>query len=187
MGFVKILVSLMILFVAVNLILTIYGLLNKKWREGLENASTTSTKLSTIPATHGTQATVSAKSAHKSKMHCPNGCGAPTGLSGNCNSLKKDADGNYYKSCPYECTGAGCQYDQQCSDCGAFKITGLWDKMGNYLGQNENVQKTAAGTIANDARVAGQPDGTLDPDTASAYTGAGGSISNKVTTTRKET
>jgi len=102
MGFVKILVSLMILFVAVNLILTIYGLLNKKWREGLENASTTSTKLSTIPATHGTQATVSAKSAHKSKMHCPNGCGAPTGLSGNCNSLKKDADGNYYKSCPYE-------------------------------------------------------------------------------------
>jgi len=52
--------------------------------------------------------------------------------------------------------------------------------MGNYLGQNENVQKTAAGTIANDARVAGQPDGTLDPDTASAYTGAGGSISNSV-------
>ena len=38
MDFVKIFVSLMILFVAVNLLLTIYRLLNRKWREGLENA-----------------------------------------------------------------------------------------------------------------------------------------------------
>ncbi|RZD42326.1 MAG: hypothetical protein CXT73_03355, partial [Methanobacteriota archaeon] len=40
MDFVKIFVSLMILFVAVNLLLTIYRLLNRKWREGLENADT---------------------------------------------------------------------------------------------------------------------------------------------------
>ena len=38
MNFVKLFVSLMILFVAVNLLLTIYRLLNRKWREGLENA-----------------------------------------------------------------------------------------------------------------------------------------------------
>jgi len=38
MNFVKIFVSLMILFVAANLALMIYKLLNRKWREGLENA-----------------------------------------------------------------------------------------------------------------------------------------------------
>ena len=107
-------------------------------------------------------------------MVCPNGCTAPTELTGNCNSLEKDANGNYYKNCPYECTGDGCQYDQQCSDCGAFKITGLWDKNGNYIGQDENVQKTAASTVADGTRTVGTPDGTLDDDTADAYNQAGG-------------
>ena len=80
MNFVKIFVSLMILFVAVNLLLTIYRLLNRKWREGLEN-----TNLTQAP-------TPAVKS-----MICPNGCTAPTELTGNCNSLEKDASGNYYK------------------------------------------------------------------------------------------
>ena len=38
MNVVKILVSLMILFVAVNFTIAIYRFLNRKWREGLENA-----------------------------------------------------------------------------------------------------------------------------------------------------
>lgn len=160
MNFVKIFVSLMILFVAVNLLLTIYRLLNRKWREGLEN-----TNLTQAP-------TPAVKS-----MICPNGCTAPTELTGNCNSLEKDASGNYYKKCPYECTGKGCQYDQQCSNCGGFKITGLWDKNGNYIGQDENVQKIAASNVAGGTRTVGTPDGTLDADTADAYNQAGGSIS----------
>ena len=108
---------------------------------------------------------------------CPNGCTAPTELTGNCDSLEKDANGNYYKNCPYECTGKGCQYDQQCSNCGAFKITGLWDKNGNYIGQDENVQKIAASNVAGGTRTVGTPDGTLDADTADAYNQAGGTIS----------
>jgi len=106
---------------------------------------------------------------NKKKYSCPNGCTPPTGASGNCQSLTKDANGNYYKSCPYECTGEGCQYDQQCSDCGAFKITGLWDKIGNYLGQDSGVQKQSAKNVAIDARTAGWSDGTLDRDTAISY------------------
>ena len=264
MIFVKIFVSLMILFVAVNLVLTIYKLLNRKWREGLENAnplassSSSSTPTvwekcmtaaerlckkndcrgvntrdnwrkgqfdndSSLPsgcfvqtnsgssnaATDGKvtywaginsntaygaknngknyltvdmtapappTTTVTTSNATKA-MICPNGCTAPTELSGNCNSLEKDASGNYYKDCPYECTGEGCGYDQQCSNCGAFKITGLWDKNGNYIGQDEGVQKTAASTVAGGTRTVGTPDGTLDDDTAAAYSQAGGSIS----------
>lgn len=167
MDFVKIFVSLMILFVAVNLLLTIYRLLNRKWREGLENADTQALAqaLAQVPGP-----TVKADV-------CPNGCIAPTELTGNCNSLEKDASGNYYKNCPYECTGPGCQYDQQCGGCGSFKITGLWDKTGNYIGQDESVQKTAASTVAGGTRTAGTPDGTLDADTADAYSRAGGTIS----------
>ena len=121
MDFVKIFVILMILFVTVNLLLTIYRLLNRKWREGLEN---------------------NYQEPIVKSMICPNGCTVPSELTGNCDSLEKDASGNYYKNCPYECTGEGCQYDQQCSNCGAFKMTGLWDKNGNYIGNDENVQKT---------------------------------------------
>jgi len=87
--------------------------------------------------------------------------------------LKKDANGNWSKSCPYECTGSGCSYDTQCSRCGTVKITGLWDANGHYTG---GVQHTSASTVAGSARIAGQPDGTLDPDTAAAYSQAGGSI-----------
>jgi len=224
MDFVKIFVSLMILFVAVNLLLTIYRLLNRKWREGLENANECGPgsyckTWKTPPVCHGSdkpcnapaaaapaaipapvqapvqapaqaqapapaqapaqaqvQAPAQAPRQHKSLV-CPNGCTAPTELTGNCNSLEKDANGNYYKNCPYECSGPGCQYDQQCTDCGAFKITGLWDKNGNYIGQDESVQKTAASTVAGGTRAVGMPDGTLDADTADAYSRAGGSIS----------
>ena len=160
MNFVKIFVSLMILFVAVNLLLTIYRLLNRKWREGLENSNLIQAPTSAVKS-----------------LICPNGCTAPTELTGNCDSLEKDASGNYYKNCPYECTGAGCKYDQQCSNCRAFKITGLWDKNGNYIGKDESVQKTAASNVAGGTRTAGTPDGTLDADTAQAYNHAGGSIS----------
>ena len=114
MNIVKLFVSLMILFVAVNLIITLYRYLNRSWREGLENLGTSS--------------------SDSSSMNCPAGCVAPTELSGNCNSLEKDANGNYYKTCPYECTktfGSGCELDQQCTPCGSRKITGLWDKNGN--------------------------------------------------------
>ena len=230
MNFVKIFVSLMILFVAVNLLLTIYRLLNRKWREGLENASAATTATTAAPDSFADGERVRATSASSGKfwdgkvahrntdgtykvvfddgdtnpkvsadilsslvskatttaqvaqaatkaMVCPNGCTAPTALTGNCNSLEKDASGNYYKNCPYECTGDGCQYDQQCSKCGAFKITGLWDKNGNYIGQDESTQKTAASTVADGTRTAGVTDGTLDDDTADAYSQAGGSIS----------
>jgi len=156
MDFVKIFVILMILFVTVNLLLTIYRLLNRKWRERLEN---------------------NYQEPIVKSMICPNGCTVPSELTGNCDSLEKDASGNYYKNCPYECTGEGCQYDQQCSNCGAFKMTGLWDKNGNYIGNDENVQKTTASTVANGTRKAGIPDGTLDADTAAAYNQAGGSPS----------
>ena len=206
MDFVKIFVSLMILFVAVNLLLTIYRLLNRKWREGLENANECPGNYCQNPHTpgavcHGTitpcganplassgasssgatnplvSSQAQAQAQAVKALVCPNGCTAPTELTGNCNSLEKDANGNYYKNCPYECSGPGCQYDQQCTDCGAFKITGLWDKNGNYIGQDESVQKTAASTVAGGTRTVGAPDGTLDADTASAYSRAGGSIS----------
>jgi len=271
----------MILFVAVNLLLTIYRLLNRKWREGLENAddkcgpgsncfpdaesgsdygntfrewqeknaaaaatakkkaaeaiaeAAAKKKAAEAAAAAATAAAAAAATAAGAKkkaaeeaaaaaaaaaavakkkaadaaaeakkkaaeakkkaaeapaaqaaqapavkaMICPNGCTAPTELTGNCNSLEKDANGNYYKNCPYECTGDGCQYDQQCSNCGAFKITGLWDKNGNYIGQDESVHKTAASTVADGTRTVGIPDGTLDADTAAAYSQAGGSIS----------
>ena len=91
MNVVKLFVSVMILFVAVNFIIAIYRFANRRWREGLENATS-----------------------------CPSGCTAPKELSGNCGSLQKDADGSFFKSCPYECTapGAECQYDTDCSPCG---------------------------------------------------------------------
>jgi len=38
MNFVNVFVSIMILFVAINLSIAVYRLLNRKWREGLENA-----------------------------------------------------------------------------------------------------------------------------------------------------
>jgi len=251
----------MILFVAVNLLLTVYRLLNRKWREGLENANPLASSSSSSTPTEWEKCTAAAERLCKKNdcrnvstrgtfrkkqydndaslpsgcfvqtnecstrrpsdcangtddkitywtgintntdwgakdngktapaqpaqaapaatkaMVCPNGCTAPTALTGNCNSLEKDASGNYYKDCPYECTGEGCQYDQQCSNCGAFKITGLWDKNGNYIGQDESVQKTAASTVAGGTRTVGTPDGTLDDDTAAAYSQAGGSIS----------
>jgi len=208
MNFVKIFVSLMILFVAANLLLTIYYFINRKWREGLENAGDEcgpgsycktwknppvcqgSDKPCNAPAAPAApappaapasmQASLQAQSslqAPEQSMVCPNGCTAPTELTGNCDSLEKDENGNYYKNCPYECSGPGCQYDQQCTDCGAFKITGLWDKNGNYIGQDESVQKTAASTVAGGTRTVGMPDGTLDADTADAYSQAGGTIS----------
>jgi len=270
MNLAKLFVSLVILFVAVNLVLTIYRLLNRKWREGLENAnplassssSSTPTKWekcmtaaerlckkndcrgvntrvnfrkgkfdndSSLPsgcfvqtnfgssnaATDGKVtywAGINSNTAYGAKdngknyltvdmtapapptktattsmatkaLVCPNGCTPPTELTGNCNSLEKDANGNYYKNCPYECTGGDCQYDQQCTDCGAFKITGLWDKNGNYIGQDENVKKTAASTVTDSTRTAGVSDGTLDDDTADAYAQAGGSISTPTTVT----
>ena len=188
MVFVKILTSLIILFVAVNLILTLYGMLNRKQREGLgaieECPGSYCMTYKTPPVCHGSYPPVpctgaaTAKPKPKTPPHvpapvppapvppekhvpvaprpaprpssyvpphipaCRNGCTAPTGLSGNCNSLEKDANGNYYKDCPYECTGEGCQYDQQCSDCGEFKITGLWDKTGDYIGSHGEVHKT---------------------------------------------
>ncbi len=152
MNVVKLFVSLMILFVAVNFVLAIYRLLNRKWREGLENATP-----------------------------CPSGCTASKELSGNCGSLQKNADGSFYKSCPYECTdpGAGCQYDTDCSPCGSSKITGDWDKNGNYIGTNESVQKTSASGVADNAQAATANDGTMDKDTAAAYNQAtGASTSN---------
>ena len=39
MNVVKLFVSLMILFVAVNFIIAIYRFANRRWREGLENAT----------------------------------------------------------------------------------------------------------------------------------------------------
>jgi hypothetical protein len=203
MIFGKIFVSLMILFVAVSLTLTVYRWFNRKWREGLANPTGLSTLkygdkaklLSTkiLEAKASTAKGLAAKAfaanalaenalaAKASAAHallnkkkssssvCPNGCTPPTGASGNCQALTKDASGNYYKSCPYECTGDGCQYEQQCSDCGAFKITGLWDKSGNYLGQDSGVQKKSSKNVAIDARTAGWSDGTLDRDTAISY------------------
>ena len=155
MNTVKLFVSLMILFVVVNFAIAIYRFLNRKWREGLENMGTSSSA--------------------SSSMNCPAGCVAPTELSGNCDSLQKDASGNYYKTCPYECTktfGSGCEIDQQCTPCGTRKITGLWDKNGNYVGQNESVQKTSSSGVADNARTAGVNDSTLDSDTAAAYSNA---------------
>ena len=146
MNFVKIFVSLMILFVAANLLLTIYYFINRKWREGLENAGDEcgpgsycktwknppvcqgSDKPCNAPAAAAPPSEAAAPSAAPSaaaaaappaapvapavkSMVCPNGCTAPTELTGNCDSLEKDANGNYYKNCPYECSGPGCQYD----------------------------------------------------------------------------
>ena len=39
MNVVKLFVSVMILFVAVNFIIAIYRFANRRWREGLENAT----------------------------------------------------------------------------------------------------------------------------------------------------
>jgi len=151
MNVVKLFVSLMILFVAVNFIIAIYRFANRRWREGLENATT-----------------------------CPSGCTAPKELSGNCGSLQKDADGSFFKSCPYECTdpGAGCQYDTDCSPCGSSKITGDWDKNGNYIGTNESVQKSSANGVADNAQAATATDGTMDKDTAAAYNQATGAATS---------
>jgi len=164
MNIVKLFVSLMILFVVVNFAIAIYKFLNRKWREGLENAEVPAANSATTSKTGATKSTV-----------CPNGCIAPTELSGNCDSLQKDASGNYYKSCPYECAktfGAGCDFDQQCASCGAYKVTGLWDKNGNYIGQDESVQKTSGSGVADNAQTAGVNDGTLDSDTAAVYSDA---------------
>ena len=136
--------------------------MNKSWREGLENPSLGTTSAATTNTT-------------TKSMVCPNGCAPPTGLSGNCGSLKKDAKGDYYKSCPYECTktfGTGCEFDQECSSCGAYKVIGLWDKDGNYIGKDESVQKTSGSGVADNAQNAGVNDGTLDSDTANAYNDA---------------
>ena len=166
----------MILFVAVNLIIAIYRYLNRSWREGLENpSSVAASALTSNPATTATKS-----------MVCPNGCAPPTGLSGNCGSLQKDANGNYYKSCPYECSktfGSGCEFDQQCGSCGAYKVIGLWDKDGNYIGQDESVQKTSGSGVADNAQDAGVNDGTLDSDTAAAYSNATTSTSSPATST----
>jgi hypothetical protein len=165
MNIVKLFVSLMILFVVVNFAVVIYNFLNRKWREGLENAEG--------PAANS--ATTSKTGATTKSTVCPNGCIAPTELSGNCDSLQKDASGNYYKSCPYECAktfGTGCDFDQQCTSCGAYKVTGLWDKNGNYIGQDESVQKTSGSGVADNAQTAGVNDGTLDNDTATVYSDA---------------
>ena len=187
MNFVKVFVSLMILFVAINLALTIYHVLNRKWREGLENAS--DVPQSNIMSNIENRIDNATKS-----MVCPNGCIPPTGVDGDCESLKKDASGNYYKECYYTCPGPfdsgnsvdqqakSCGYDQQCKSCGAVKVTGLWDKDGNYIGQADGVQKTAAPSIADGAKAAGTSDGTLDNDTANAYAQAVASQSSTPTT-----
>mgnify|MGYP000921747864 CR=1 FL=1 len=66
MNIVKLFVSLMILFVAVNLIITLYRYLNRSWREGLATPS-----LGTNTASNATTGTKS--------MVCPNGSAPTTG------------------------------------------------------------------------------------------------------------
>ena len=78
------------------------------------------------------------KEAMKTKNNCPTGCTVPKKLSGNCSVLKKNADGSYYKDCPYECTKnveGGCVYDNDCkAGCQSVKMEGLWDEKGNVKG-----------------------------------------------------
>ena len=79
---------------------------------------------------------------------CPTGCVTPTKLSGNCSSLKKNADGSYYKDCPYECKThieGGCTYDKDCiTDCPTKKIEGLWDSKGNIKDVEHSISGEAA-------------------------------------------
>ena len=119
MSFVNLLINIIILFVAVNLVLTIYYFINKKLKEGLENND------------------------NEFGIKCPNGCKKHNDIDGDCDSLQKDTNGNYYKECYYRCPGPDdpdyspdqeCEYDQQCKKCGAFKVKGLWDSDGNYIG-----------------------------------------------------
>lgn len=61
------------------------------------------------------------------KENCMTGCKQPTQLYGNCSSqVEKDANGNCYKTCPYECSDASpyanCRYDSQCIGCGFKKF-----------------------------------------------------------------
>ena len=143
MSFVNLLIGIIILFVAVNLGLTVYHFINRKLKikEGLENNNT------------------------YADAKCPNGCKKHNGIDGDCGSLQKDSDGHYYKDCYYRCPGPDdpdyspdqeCEYDQQCKGCGAFKIKGLWDSCGNYIGQSDsepgNINKSMPNSLASGAK-----------------------------------
>jgi len=183
MNFVKIFVSIMILFVAINFALVIYRFVNRKRREGLENPDIPP-PLQSITNTSNTDKGI------KVATVCPNGCITHKDPDGDCDSLQKDAKGNYFKECNYLCRGAssdGCQNDQQCKGCGSFKITGLWDSKGNYVGQAgpDNVDSSASASLADGAQIADKLGGALDDDATSAYNDAISTSSTPASTDSK--
>ena len=208
MNFIQILISLIILFVAINFASVIYHFINRKRREGLENdnidisqslqPSTDTSKALKDQITSRTKLTrdpLNPGKGVKAVTICPNGCKIHKNIDGDCGSLQKDANGNYFKECNYECddTDKGyepdnsCKYDQQCKGCGAFKVTGLWDSAGNYIGQagSDSVDSSTSASLADGAQIADKLDKTLDDDTANAYNDAISTSSTPASTDSK--
>ena len=105
MSIIKLFVSMVILFVSVNLLMVLHKTFNLKMREGLDVMG--------------------------NKKKCMSGCVKHKGIDGDCdNKIYKDDD-DFYRKCSYRCPGPNdplydpdqeCEYNQNCEPCGTFRI-----------------------------------------------------------------
>ena len=119
MSAVKVLITLVIAFVGINLLSTIYNSIKRNFRE----AFTDKTK------------------------SCPKGCNKSKDLEGNCSKrVYSNEDGTYHRKCNHRCAGPydkeydvdqKCDNNQECKGCGQFSIT--TDANGYKLQRNKNL------------------------------------------------
>ena len=118
MSAVKVLITLVIAFVGINLLLTIYNSIKRNVREGYTG---------------------------KTKS-CPKGCAKTKDLDGNCSQrVHSNNDGSYHRKCDHRCPGPYdkeydvdqmCDNNQECKGCGQFSIT--TDANGYKLQRNKS-------------------------------------------------
>ena len=150
MAIIKTFTTIVILFVAFNLIKTIYHAINMKSREGMDNDVNLPPTRSPSSGQEGvindmigrrTGASGDPFAPKRRKGKCSSGCRKHTDIDGNCDNKVYNKNGKYYRKCSYICPGPidpnydsdqECEYAENCDGCGTFDIE--TDKNGYSMG-----------------------------------------------------
>ena len=140
MAIIKTFTTIVILFVAFNLIKTIYHAINMKSREGMDNDVNLPPTRSPSSGQEGvindmigrrTGASGDPFAPKRRKGKCSSGCRKHTDIDGNCDNKVYNKNGKYYRKCSYICPGPidpnydsdqECEYAENCDGCGTFDI-----------------------------------------------------------------
>lgn len=154
MAIVKTFTTIVILFVAFNLIKTIYHAINMKFREGMDNDINLPPARSPSSGQEGvindmigrrTGASGDPFAPKRKKGKCLSGCKKHTDIDGNCDNKVYKKNGKYYRKCSYICPGPAdpnydsdqeCEYAENCDGCGTFNIE--TDSKGYSMGSKNN-------------------------------------------------